>query len=431
MMSEKNEEILRQVYGGEPTPTKAEKIQDKNNVFRNIANYIADRMDLRYNSVRLVTEFRYKWEEVYQIFSDRERASLLIEMLEERPFKFAKSDYELYISSGRVTEFDPYKSYLENLPPWDGEDRIKQIAEYIKVEDTPQYNFAWQFKKWLVRVVKCALEPNYFNKQILVLVGGEQNTGKTTFCRWLCPPELHDYWSEENPSGKDESIQLASNFYILYDELVKLNKASEAEIKTTLSKTIIKYRPPYARTEQNFTRRCSFMGTTNPTEFLTDPTGNVRFLAWAVKSIDFNYERIDRSQLYAQVYHLYKTGFQCDMTKKDIDLQSEYNQRFMVSTTEQDMIQQYLRPANDTEAYGTTIYLWTAGQILQFLTDNIKNLKLNAVQLGKSLKLLGYKQIKAMIANKSNRVYPVCLNLDEAYVNEILKTYKKKERQEI
>ena len=314
MMSEKNEKILRQAYGGEPIPPKSEKIQDKNNVFRNIAKYIADRMDLRYNSVRLVTEFRYRGEEVYQIFSDRERASLLIEMKEERPFHFAKSDYELYISSGRVPEFDPYKSYLENLPPWDGEDRIKQIAEYIKVEDTPQYNFAWQFKKWLVRVVKCALEPNYFNKQILVLVGGEQNTGKTTFCRWLCPPELHDYWSEENPSGKDESIQLASNFYILYDELVKLNKASEAEIKTTLSKTIIKYRPPYARTEQNFTRRCSFMGTTNPTEFLTDPTGNVRFLAWAVKSIDFNYERIDRSQLYAQVYHLYKADFQCDMT---------------------------------------------------------------------------------------------------------------------
>ena len=173
------------------------------------------------------------------------------------------------------------------------------------------------------------------------------------------------------------------------------------------------------------------MGTTNPTEFLTDPTGNVRFLAWAVKSIDFNYERIDRSQLYAQVYHLYKTGFQCDMTKKDIDLQSEYNQRFMVSTTEQDMIQQYLRPANETEAYGTTVYLWTAGQILQFLTDNIKNLKLNAVQLGKSLKLLGYKSKRTKTNNQVKQVYPVCLNLDEAYVNEILKNYKKRERQEI
>ena len=119
------------------------------------------------------------------------------------------------------------------------------------------------------------------------------------------------------------------------------------------------------------------------------------------------------------------------MTKREIDLQAEYNQRFMVNTTEQDMIQQYLRPARDNEPYGTTVYLWTAGQILQFLTDNVSNLKLNAVQLGKSLKLLGFKQRAISMYNQARRVYPVVLNLSETYVSDILKRFYKKEKEEI
>lgn len=407
------------------------KQRQKNLVFRNIADYISDRMDLRYNSVKMVTEYRRRGDDTFQIFADRERNGLYLEMAEDDLFKFRKEHYDLYIHSDRVPMFDPYKAYFEKLE-WDGEHHIQRIADYIKVEDTPQYNFAWQLKKWLVRAVKCALEPNYFNKQILILVGGEQNTGKTTFMRWLCPPALEAYKSEESPSGKEESIQLSSNFLIFYDELVKLNKASEEEIKTILSKTVIKYRPPYARTEQNFPRRCSFIGTCNPTEFLTDPTGNVRFLAWKVKNIDFAYKTaIDINQVWAQAYYLYKGGFQCDMTKREIDLQAEYNQQFMVNTTEQDMIQQYLRPARENEPYGTTIYLWTAGQILQFLADNISNLKLNAVQLGKSLKLLGFKNKIVSINSYKRYVYPVVLNLSETYVSGILKRFYKKEKEEI
>lgn len=119
------------------------------------------------------------------------------------------------------------------------------------------------------------------------------------------------------------------------------------------------------------------------------------------------------------------------MTKKEIEYQNEYNQQFRVQTTEQDMIQQYLRPARDTEPYGTLVYQWTTGQILQYLTDNINGIKLNAVQLGKSLQLLGFKQKKAITYNQSRRVYPVVLNNSESFVNEILKKYTRKQREEL
>lgn len=119
------------------------------------------------------------------------------------------------------------------------------------------------------------------------------------------------------------------------------------------------------------------------------------------------------------------------MTKKEIEYQNEYNQQFRVQTTEQDMIQQYLRPARDTEPYGTIVYQWTTGQILQYLTDNINGIKLNAVQLGKSLRLLGFEQQRKSFNNQSRQIYPVVLNNSESFVNEILKKYTRKQREEI
>ena len=402
-----------------------------NLTFQNIQTFISDRMDLRYNLVRAATEYRLRGDDDYHTFSDRERAGLYIDMKETNDFDFSKTDYETYIISNRIPNYDPYLSYFESLPMWDGEDRIKQIAEYVQVEDTPQYNFAWQLKKWLIRAIKCALEPEYFNKQALIFVEASQNSGKTTFCRWLCPPALKGYWSEASPNGKDESIQLSSNIFIFDDELVKMGKSTEAEMKAKLSRTLIKYRPPYARTEQTFYRRCSFIATTNTKGFLTDETGSVRYLAFLVKSINFDYEKIDRNQLYAQAYHLYKGGFQCDMTKKEIEYQNEYNQQFRVQTTEQDMIQQYLRPARDTEPYGTIVYQWTTGQILQYLTDNINGIKLNAVQLGKSLRQLGFEQRGVSMNSIKRYVYPVVLNNSESFVNDILKKYTRKQREEL
>lgn len=433
MMSE-SEKILRQRNDNPPTMLNATKIQDKNNVFLNMANYISERMDLRYNSVRLMTEYRRRGSNgAYSVFADREKNSLYISMKEDNQFKFAQSDYNLYIQSERIPSYDPYREYFESLPPYTG-DPIRELAQYIEVEEARGYYFAIQLKKWLVRVVKCALEENYFNKQILVFVGEEQNTGKTSFCRWLCPPALGNYWSEEAPSGKDESIQLSSNFLILYDELVKLNKTSEAEVKTVLSKTLLKYRPPYDRMERVFTRRCSFLGNCNEMQFLTDPSGSVRFLAFLLKKINFAYrENCNIDAIYSQAYHLYLEHFDCDMNQYELKAQAEYNKRFFVSTTEHDMILEYMRPASpkDINTYGQVVYYWQAGQILLFLQDNMPNLKFNLTSLGKALKFLGFERIAVKVNAVTKRVYPLVLVNDGMYIRSELKLCTKNNQAEV
>lgn len=403
----------------------------KNFVFENIARYINSRMDLRYNTVKLATEYRNRGEEDYFEFSDRDNAALLLTMKEDNEFKFAKSDYELYMGSRHIPDFDPYKNYFETLPLWTGEtDFIKKLASYIKVDEAEHYYFTVQLKKWLVRVVKCALEPNYFNKQILVFVGETQNTGKTTFCRFLCPKELQDYYSEEATKGKDESLQLTSNFLILYDELVKLNQTGLEEVKAILSKTKVKMRMPYAKREQTFLRRCSFMGNTNQTQFLTDETGSVRFLSFLLHSIDFRYsQEININDVYSQAYHLYKTNYNCELTTEELNALKEYNKRFFVTTTEHDMILEYIRPATkaDFENF-TNIYQWQSGQILQYFQDNNTAMKLNLISLGKALKFLGFERVGIKKNGLSKYVYQIVLNHEQTFVRDVLKYQKYKHK---
>lgn len=395
--------------------------------FRLLEEKISERMDLRYNTVKLATEYRERGEEQYRLFTDRKSTGLFIN-LKETMEKLSKANYDYYVDSDRVPEYDPYKSYFESLQ-WDGKDYIKELTAYIKVEDTPAlYDFYWQLKKWLVRCIKCALEPRYFNKQILVFVGEEQNTGKTTFCRWLCPPALKDYYSEEVTRDKDEKIQLVSNIFILYDELVKLNKAGLEDVKALLSKETVKFRPPYARREEIFARRCSFIGNTNYTQFLTDETGNVRFLCFLIKNIDFAYSKsINIDNIWAQAYHLYNCKFACDMTKEELEAQREYCKRFFATTTEHDMIIEYLRPATlkDEKNPAVDVYHWQTGQILQYLTENLPTIKMYSATLGKALKFLGFERKSIKTPQGPKYVYEVVPRSD-SYINNTLKSCMKK-----
>ena len=63
--------------------------------------------------------------------------------------------------------------------------------------------FLYHFRKWLVRTVNCAPEPDYFNKQCLVLVHPQQNSGKSTWCRFLSPPTRSKYFAEDMTTDKD------------------------------------------------------------------------------------------------------------------------------------------------------------------------------------------------------------------------------------
>lgn len=396
-----------------------------NPVFDYINTFISSKMELRFNLIKRKLEYRKLDSDVFKDFSDRIENSLFIEMKSANMFKFSRLDLNVYLNSEQIPYFNPYQDYFDSLPEWDGVDYVQKLTEYISVEKYTGLDFCLQLKKWLVRAVACCLIPDYVNKQMLVFVGEDQNKGKTYLCRWFVPKPLKPYLSGEITTGKDESIQITSNYMILLDEIAKLGKVSLEEIKALFSKSELKFRMPYGRYEESFSRTASFIGTSNYNQYLTDETGSIRFLNFRIIDIDMSYStKISIDALYSQIYYLFTHNFNKEITIEEGNVIQEYNKTFFIQTSEYDFIQEYLRkPENkDYNSNNTTvIYQWQSGQILQFLQDNLPNIKLNSISLGKALKVLGYEKRK--VRNKIGTVYAfeVCINYERACVRESLK----------
>ena len=239
------------------------------------------------------------------------------------------------------------------------------------------------------------MEPKYFNKQVLILVSSHQNSGKSTFCRNLCPPFLDGYVAENvNPGSKDSLIALASNFIINLDELHQFSRADINVLKSWVSQSEISVRLPYAKKSTNMPRYASFVGSTNMSEFLYDETGSVRWLCFKVLSIDFNYNNtytnhreIAIDNVWAQAYELYKSGFQAEMDSQEIADNEGPNKSFIHLPPEFEMLPNYFEPSNDQEGN-----FMTSTDIMNYIQP-YTNYKLYPMRIGRALSYYGFEKV--------------------------------------
>jgi predicted P-loop ATPase len=295
------------------------------------------------------------------------------------------------LKSDLIQSYNPFTVYFESLPVWDTKtDYISFLASFIKTTD--RQRFDKHFKKWLVRVVACALVNGIFNKQAFILVHDKQNSGKSTFCRFLCPPALQNYIAENLSIDKDSRILLCRNILINLDELSTLSKVEINSLKSLFSKDKINERLPYDRRNSILPRRCSFIGSTNQVEFLNDETGSVRWLCFVIDEIDWSYsQKVNIDMVYAQAYHLFKSGFEYNLTQEEVKENDEYNKQFQIITSEKELINKFYRPGTKEKHE----LFWTATDILLNLAHLTENkVKLSPVILGKALKMNGFERIK-------------------------------------
>ena len=254
------------------------------------------------------------------------------------------------------------------------------------------------FKKHLVRMVAQGILHIPFNKQCLTLVG-KQNDGKTSFLEFLLPSQLQKYYKKGFDFGgnKDGKISLCQNFIINLDELASFEKKElNNDFKTILTESIVKFRGLFQKSETSHYRRANFVASTNQYEFLTDETGNVRWLPFVVKDIihDNGKEKgyganINIDLVWSQAYHLLLSGeFEYTMTKADIQMQEKINQRFMRVSTEMELIQKNFKPSDEKEPNSEFL---TTTDILQKLKA-VTSIQINSVQIGKALKILQFQE---------------------------------------
>lgn len=356
-------------------------------IFHLAEKYLSKHYELRYNAIKLELEGKRKAAERWEPVNEND---LFVEM-NKAGVKIGMDKLIAILKSSFVPRFHPLKNYFESLPPWDGEtDHISQLAAHLHTHDPEELEM--QFAKWLMRCVRCALEEGYYNKQAFILVHNEQNSGKTTFCRFICPPALTDYLAENISDDKDSRIALAKNFIINLDELSSLAKHEINSLKALFSKDIINERLPYDRKNSIIHRVANFIGSTNLSEFLTDETGSVRWLCFEISKIDWSYkEKIDINLVWAQAYAFYKQGLDGEMNRADIERNEKRNSKYQLLSAEAEIIPQFLKPA--TEDTPAAVFL-SATEVLVYIQMFAPSLKLNKVSIGRAMPVCGFHRSK-------------------------------------
>lgn len=387
--------------GFKKTTDKTKETVKRVNKIHQVEEFLLQKFEFRRNEVKMDVEYRPKaTNEPFTAISENNLYRLLLHNDINYPFNRLMS----LLGSDFIEPHDPFQSYFDSLGEWkeNEPDYIGELLSFLIMEDQERFNR--HFRKMLVRTVACALDPKVFNKQAFILVHDKQNSGKSTFCRWLCPPALENYRAENvNPNDKDSLIALTNSFLINLDELSGFTKSDINSMKSFLSKDAINVRLPYDRKPSNRIRRASFVGSTNREDFLTDETGSVRWLCFKVVKILFGYRTaIDINNVWKQSFTLFKSGFEYEMTQEEVMENEIVNGKFQLETIEEQKIRDHFRKGH--KDHGSTFM--TATDVAEAIARETA-LKIHPPKIGTALKKLGFIQSSGIKNGFSVRGYYV------------------------
>lgn len=243
-----------------------------------------------------------------------------------------RKDYEDAINNYTNTHyFNELQDELKTLT-YDGKSEYIEdlFIDYLGIEDTP-YNREVSKLLMMAAVTRAFLPGNKYD--YCIVLAGEQGTGKSTFIRKLA---LKNEWFDDNLGDiedKDTKAKLLSKWIIELGELKELTRGKTNEsIKGFISAQADDIRLHYGRYNQIYKRHCIFVGTTNKMNFLSDRTGNRRWIVLQIppksikrnKDIFSNTFNEDIKKAWGQAVYLYEQAYQKDIiqNKKDeIELQ--------------------------------------------------------------------------------------------------------------
>ena len=349
------------------------------NPLKKVLKRLSKKYVFKYNLVTSKIYYKKKKSNKYIEINDFILNSLFVENKKEIK-GLSLVDFTTALKSDLCTPYNPFEEYFNNLPQWDGNtDYIKQLSDTVTIDRKRH----WEkfFKKWIVSVVACVLSEDKVNHQTLIFVG-KQGVGKTTWLNKLLPKELKQYiYMGVINNSKDAQIHLSECMFINIDEFETIGKKGLNQLKSIITQNHIRIRRPYGRISESLMRRASFMASVNDSAFLTDTTGNRRFLVFETEHINYTHN-IDLKKVYSQCLHLIKQGFEHNINGKEILKISKINERYRLRTFEEELLLQNFKVSH--KAKGEIL---TTTQILQRINENSKTYMGNSslITLGKAL----------------------------------------------
>ena len=271
--------------------------------------FLNENYEIRKNVMRGVAEFRERTGVGFSFrdLTEEARNSITMRAMTQG-IKCWDKDIRRYVNSEDIELYDPLTEYLDGLPRWDGRDRVQALAARVP---TDYEEWPALFHLWMRSMVAMWLGKGQLSGNALVpLLIGRQGCGKSSFCRLLLPQDLREYYNDRInfKNETDLNLGLTSFGLINLDEFDKITQRQQVVLKYLVSTADLKYRPPYGKAYSEHRRYASFIGTTNETQPLTDPSGARRFVCVRVTGdIDFR-TPVDYRQLYAQLYQEIRDG---------------------------------------------------------------------------------------------------------------------------
>ena len=313
-------------------------------------------------------EFRGK--ERWRNLTDKDINTMVCQCVMESGVNISVTEMWTALKSDMVPAVHPLREWLDGLRPWNScePDWIDWVAQQVKVRESAQVLSAtpkvsrplgegeaqsavesnadalWRicFKKWFVAMVASWMKDEVVNHTVLVLVG-RQGIFKTTWLDNLIPPELRAYSSKLPLSGqisKDDRLRLCENGLLNIDELDAICGREMNIVKSLLTSTDINERAAYGRLKERRVRLASFCASTNKREFLTDVTGNRRWLPFEVESIQNPFHTIIPYELlYAQAKALVEEGyFAYWFDMEEMEVLEAHNEEFRAQENEEQLL---------------------------------------------------------------------------------------------
>lgn len=173
---------------------------------------------------------------------------------------------------------NPIKQILEQAyEDWDGNKYVENLLPMMLGAEKTEYTTA-VMRVFMLGAVSRIYQPGCKFDYMPVLVSG-QGKGKSSFLRFL---SINEEWFNDNFNSLDGDKafeKLRGMWLVELAELQATKRARDVEtIKSFITSRVDIYRAPYGRRTEQRPRMCVLAGTSNPVDFLTDKTGNRRFL---------------------------------------------------------------------------------------------------------------------------------------------------------
>ena len=409
-----------------------------------VIEYIYDNY-LHFNRLRhdvVADKLQLREEEGWRELTKHDINSIVCHCAQEYDANITSREVMTALQSDLIPDVHPLREYVLSCSPWtpDQPDWIDMVAQQVKVkaypqplpkgrgekptpnpslkggelslqtksfpsgEDLGEAGALWRacFKKWFVAMVASWMRDEAVNHQVLVLIG-KQGIYKTTWLERLIPPQLRAYackLANSNDLNKDERLRIAEFGLISLDEIDSMNNRELNQLKSVITATDVNERAAYAYTKERRVRLASFCASGNRRDFLTDITGNRRWLPFEVESIQNPFfTTLPYERMYAEAWALANDPTFCYWFELDeIEVLEEHNQHFRDESNEE----QLLPILFDTPAEGKGEFMTTA-QISERLVTygNIKK----PMAIGRLGVLLGQKGYRSVTrGSKQSRI---------------------------